>query len=124
MLIRFSILATDSDSGCAGGALVAAHTLRDDGDLSAQEHETLRTALAWLNNHLPVPTALANPEHRRTISWLKPAADEAIRRMWRLKTLRDLHGHHVNVLRTSDPATVMYQDDWQVIAKPYKGQRL
>ncbi|NJB79587.1 hypothetical protein GGR65_002637 [Xanthomonas sp. 3376] len=44
--------------------------------------------------------------------------------MWQLKTLLDMHGHHVNVLRTSDPGTVVYQDDWQVIAKPYKGQRL
>ncbi|WP_369915438.1 hypothetical protein AB8810_02220 [Xanthomonas sp. NCPPB 3005] len=123
MFIRFATLATDSDSGRSGGVLVAAHTLRDDGDLSVQEHETLRTALAWFNDHLPVPAALADPEHRRAISWFKPAADEAIRRMWQLKNLLDLHGHHVNVLRTSDPGTVVYQDDWQVIAKPYRGQR-
>jgi hypothetical protein len=123
VFIRFATLATDSDSGRSGGVLVAAHTLRDDGDLSVQEHETLRTALAWFNDHLPVPAALADPEHRRAISWFKPAADEAIRRMWQLKNLLDLHGHHVNVLRTSDPGTVVYQDDWQVIAKPYRGQR-
>jgi hypothetical protein len=123
VLIRFSTLATDSDSGRAGGVLVAAHTLRDDGDLSLQEHEDLRIALAWFNDHLPVPRALRDPAHRRAISWFKPAADEAIRRMWQLKTLLDLHGHHVDVLRTSDPGTVVYQDDWQVIAKPYKGQR-
>lgn len=123
MLIRFATLATDSDSRRASGVLVAAHTLRDDGDLSVQEHETLRTALAWFNDYLPVPAALADPEHRRAISWFKPAADEAIRRMWQLKTLLEVHGHHVDVLRTSDPGTVVYQDDWQVIAKPYKGQR-
>ncbi|AVU01445.1 hypothetical protein EBA05_01360 [Xanthomonas oryzae pv. oryzae] len=39
-----------------------------------------------------------------------------------LKTLLDLHGHHVDALRTSDPGTVVYQDDGQVIAKPYEGQ--
>lgn len=124
MFIRFATLATDADSGHAGGVLVAAHMLRDDGDLSVQEHEELRAALAWFNDHLPVPAALTDPENRRAISWFKPAADEAIRRMWQLKTLLDLHGHHVDVLRTSDPGTVVYQDTWQVIAKPYKGQRL
>lgn len=123
MFIRFATLATDPDSGSAGGVLVAAHTLRDDGDLSVQEHDELRIALAWFNDHLHVPEVLSNPEHRRAISWFKPAAGEAIRRMWRLKSLLDSHGYHIDVLRTSEPGTVVYQDDWQVIAKPYKGQR-
>ncbi len=123
MLIRFSTLAADPDSGREGGVLVAAHTLRDEGDLSSHEHQELRTALAWFNEHLPIPTELTAPEHRRAISWFKPAAKEAIRRMWQLKEHLDAHGHLVQVLRTSDPGTVLYQDDWQVIAKPYKGQR-
>ncbi|WP_420008671.1 hypothetical protein [Xanthomonas sacchari] len=123
MLIRFVTLAINSDSGRPGGVLVAAHTLRDDGELSTQEHDKLCTALAWFNDHLPVPTALEDAEHRRAISWFKPAADDAIRRMWQLKMLLNLHGYHVNVLRTSDPGTVLYQDDWQVVAKPYRGQR-
>ena len=103
--------------------MVAAHTLRDEGDISAQEHEALRSALAWFNDHLPIPTVLADGEHRRAISWFKPTAVEAIRRMWTLKEFLDAHGQHVNVLRTTDPGTVLYQDDWQVIAKPQKGQR-
>ncbi|MBB4128359.1 hypothetical protein GGR77_003686 [Xanthomonas translucens] len=123
MLIRFATLANDSDSGRAGGVLVAAHTLRDDDDLSVQEHETLQAALAWFNDQLPVPAVLTDHEHRRAISWFKPAADEATRRLWQLKTLLDLHGHHVNVLRTSNPGTVVYQDGWQVIAKPHREQR-
>ena len=122
MLIRFSTLAIDPDSGRPGGVLVAAHTLRDEGDLSAQEHEALRSVLAWFNEHLSIPTVLTEPEHRRAISWFKPAALEAIRRMWTLKEFLDAHGHHVNVLRTAEPGTVVYQDDWQVIAKPQKGQ--
>ena len=123
MLIRFSTLAHDQDSGRPGGVLVAAHTLRDEGDLSTHEHKALRTALTWFNENLPIPAVLAEPEHRRAISWFKPAATEAIRRMWQLKEFLDAHGHHVNVLRTTDPGTVLYQDDWQVIAKPHKGQR-
>jgi hypothetical protein len=123
MLIRFTTLAIDPDSGSTGGILVAAHTLRDEGDLSAEEHQDLRMALSWFNDHLPIPADLGRVEHRRAISWFKPAAVEAIRRMWQLKTLLDLHGHHVEVLRTVDPGTVVYEDAWQVIAKPPKGQR-
>jgi hypothetical protein len=121
VLIRFTTLATDPDSGHTGGVLVAAHTLRDDGDLTADEHHELRNAL--FNDHLHIPGELGQPENRRAISWFTPSADEAIRRMWHLKNLLDCHGHHVEVLRTSDPGTVVYQDAWQVIAKPRKGQR-
>src|SRR5688572_9162574 len=123
MLIRFATLVTDPDSGHASGILVTAHTLRDEGDLTSEEHLELRAALAWFNEELFVPKLLERAEHRRAISWFKPAAEEAVRRMWHLKELLDRHGHHVEVLRTSEPGTVIYEDDWQVIAKPRKGQR-
>ncbi|MBF6025312.1 hypothetical protein [Lysobacter niastensis] len=123
MLIRFATLDMDSDSGRPSGVLVAAHALRDEADLAAHEHEALYSALRWFNEQLPVPSALDEPEHRRAISWFKPAAVEAIRRMWHLKDLLDLHGHHVQVFRTADPGTVLYEDEWQVVAKPRRGQR-
>lgn len=124
MLIRFTTLAIDADSGHTTGILVCAHTLRDEGDLSSQEHLELRDALSWFNEELFVPKVLERAEHRRAISWFKPAAGEAIRRMWHLKSLLDRHGHHVEVLRTSTPGTIVYEDDWQVIAKPVRGQRV
>lgn len=123
MLIRFTTLATDPDSGHTSGVLVAAHDLCDDGDLSADEHLDLRGALAWFNEHLFVPSMLEANKHRRALSWFKPEASEAIGRMWHLKELLALHGVHVEVLRTSDPGTVVYEDKWQIIAKPHKGQR-
>lgn len=123
MLIRFTTLATDSDSGHTGGVLVAAHTLRDEGNLSPEEHLQLRVELAWFNENLHIPGQLEQRDNRRAISWFKPSANEAIQRMWRLKTLLEPHGIHVNVLRTSEPGTIVYEDAWQVIAKPSKGQR-
>ena len=123
MLVRFTILATDTDSGYKCGILVAAHTLRDEGNLTVLEHQVLRETLSWFNEKLFVPTILRQVEHRRAISWFKPAAEEAIRRMWHLKNLLNLHGYHVEVLRTMEPGTVVYEDDWQVIAKPPKWRR-
>ncbi|MCG6116722.1 MAG: hypothetical protein MEQ07_00755 [Aquimonas sp.] len=122
-LIRFSILATDPDSGHRSGILVVAHELRDDGALTASEHERLRVLLAWFTANLPVPSVLEDIEHRRAISWFKPSAAEAIRRMWELKAVLEEHGHHVAVLRTELPGAVVYEDDWQVVSKPPKGVR-
>lgn len=123
MYIRFTILDTDPDSGHASGVLIAASNLRDEGALSPTEHESLKAAIAWFNDHLPVPALLRQPGNRRAISWFKPAAAEAIRRMWQLKSLLDPHGYHVEVLRTALPGMVIYEDEWQVVAQPANGRR-
>ena len=123
MLVRFSILEADPDSGQKAGVLVAAHTLRDEGELSAQEHEQVRSALQWFNEHVEVPEVLEAEGNHRAISWFKPAARVAISKMWELKSLLEHHGLHVEVLRTLDPGLVVYEDELQVVAKPRRGQR-
>lgn len=123
MLIRFATLEADADSTHSTGLLVAAHTLRDEGNITRQEHAELREMLCWFNENLHVPAVLAETEHRRAISWFKPAAEEAIQRMWQLKILLELHGVNVKVLRTDEPGTVVHEDDCQVVAKPPKGRR-
>lgn len=121
VLVRFTTLARDADSGHTSGILVAAHTLRDEGDISVEEHAELRLVLAWFTEHLPIPHVLGDIEHRRAISWFKPTASQAIHKMWQLKLVLEAHGYHVNVLHTRDPGIVVYEDDWQVVAKPRKG---
>jgi hypothetical protein len=120
MLIRFATLARDVDSGHTAGILVAAHTLRDEGDISIEEHAELRQALAWFTENLPIPSVLVDVEHRRAISWFRPTARQAIQKMWGLKLLLESHGYHVNVLQTRGPGVVVYEDEWQVVAKPPK----
>ncbi|GAA6142614.1 hypothetical protein [Hydrogenophaga sp. 5NK40-0174] len=121
MFIRFSILARDTDSGSRTGILVAAHQLRDEGDLSVEEHEELRTCLVWFNENLAIPQVLKKAESRRAISWFKPNAVDAISKMWGLKRILELHGLHVEVLKSTHLGTVLYEDDWQVVAIPPKG---
>lgn len=118
MLVRFVILSKDSDSGYAAGVLVSAHTLRDEGKRSQAEHSELREALRWFNLNLAIPKVLEDVAHRRAISWFKPAASEAISRMWQLKRLLEAHGYFVNVLRTEDPGVVVYEDEWQIVPSP------
>jgi len=44
--------------------------------------------------------------------------------MWSLVALLREHGYHVDVLKTDDPGIVLYEDKWQVVAKPRKGRRI
>lgn len=123
-LLRFVTLEKDYDSGHRAGMLVAAHDLRENGALSSNEHAELRELLAWFNENLFVPKILEKTEHRRAISWFHESASEPIKQMWQLKHLMERHGLYVETLRTSDPGTIVYEDRWQVIAKPQKGLRL
>lgn len=123
MLLRFTTLSADPDSGHRAGVLVAAHELRDEGDLTVDEHTELRLMLSWFNEHLFVPSLLNDHEHRRAISWFRENAHEPIQKMWSLKRLLETHGVHTEILRTREPGTIVYEDKYQVIAKPPKGVR-
>lgn len=122
--IRFTVLGSDTSSGRKTGVLVAAHDLRDYGDLSAEEHERLRQLLHWFNENLKVPKVLSEDGNARALSWYKTEAKKPLKRMWELKSLLEFHEVNVEVHKTSDPGLIIYQDGWQVVAKPRKGQKL
>jgi hypothetical protein len=124
MFLRFSTKILDTDSTRNLGILVAAHELRDEGNISKDEHEVLRKALKWFNEQLSIPKILEDQEHRRAISWFKPDAREPIRRMWELAELLKYHGIEIEIHKTNDPGIVIYEDGWQVIAKPVKGKKV
>ena len=121
MFLRFTILSPDPDTGKNTGILVAAHKLRDEGNLSVDEHRELRLCLQWFNDHLTVPKTY-NLQNKRALAWFKPEAQKPIERMWQLKHILDTQGLHVNVLKTATPGRIVFEDGWQVIAIPAKGQ--
>jgi hypothetical protein len=51
-------------------------------------------------------------------------AKKPLEHMWVLKSILEQHGTFVEVHKTSDPGVVQYEDEWQVVAKPRKGQRV
>jgi hypothetical protein len=121
MFIRFAVLQPDADTGKKCGVLVAGHTLRDEGDLSVEEHRQLRLCLKWFNENVKQPGTYDNLHNKRALSWFRSSADECIRHMWDLKQILDHHGLHVEVLKTKTPGTIVYEDECQVVAIPPKG---
>lgn len=123
MYLRFTLPRADGDSGRKQGILVAAHELRDRADLSVDEHEQLRRALDWFNVNLNHPACLAQPENRRALSWYKDSAHKPLAHMWALKSILEAHGLVVEVHKSADPGIVLYEDGWQIVAKPRRGER-
>jgi hypothetical protein len=122
MLIRFVIQDSSPDSTRRTGLLVASHWLRDYGAIPPEDHRRLVRTLLWFNESVPIPRILKSEENRRALSWFRSSATDAIARAWELVSIARENGMHVDVLRTSDPGIVLYEDPVQVVAKPRKGQ--
>ncbi len=118
MLIRFCVLKPDSQSHSPQGVFQAAFALRDLGELEPYEEEWLERDLAWLRMHLPSPDCLREDGNHRAICWFKPCAKNAIDRVRGIVAMLESRGIVVRMLTTADPGAVVYEDRWQVAAKP------
>jgi hypothetical protein len=119
MYVRFTIPSDPerTPTGSAAGIFRAAGRLRDAARFHAWEHEWLREDFDWFNQHLPVPTDV---RLGRAVCWFKPQASEMISRVWRMAALIERTGVAVRVYRNPRPGTIVYEDDFQVAALPWR----
>ena len=123
MYVRFVILEHDEDSHSLQGVFQAAYGLRDSGQLEPHEEEWLEAELRWLKMHLKSPDCLREEENHRAISWFHPRAKTPIEKVRSIASLLKEKGIHVRTLKTADPGIIIYEDGWQVVAKPYRKRR-
>ena len=120
MFVRFCLLRRDADSHSPQGVFQAAMNLRDAGELESYEEEWLERDLAWLRMHLPSPDCLRDEGNHRAICWFRPTARNAIDRVRGIVALLQSRGVIVQMVTTADPGTIVYEDKWQVVAKPLR----
>jgi hypothetical protein len=116
--LRFQTKLPDCDSGKPRGIFVVAHELRDSDRITAEEEVWLTKCLAWFNMHLKVPACLRDPENRRALCWFKGDNRNAIARIWDLVAFLREYGIFIDIVRTRDPGIKLYEDGYQVVAKP------
>ena len=119
MYVRFQTKIPAPESGRPTGILVAAHHLRDSNDISIADESWLRDELKVFNSKLPIPECLNDYVNRRAISWFidtSPLVDH----IWNIIPILEQYGIHIDILRTSSPGTIIYEDQHQAVAKPYR----
>ena len=124
MYLRFTLVELDKDSKRKRGILVAAHDLRNEGDLSPEEFIVVAECLKWFNSKLKVPKELREPGTDRALSWFKASAVEPIGKMWDLVYLMRNHGVNIELFKSENPGRVIYEDEWQVVAFPPRGEKV
>lgn len=123
MFIRFVISQIDADSGRLQGLFQAGDELLESGQMAQYDADALRTAYGWFKANLAVPSRFsisARPHAKaQAISWFRDTAAEHIQQMRAYQRLLQTYGLRVEVLRTTRPGYIVYEDDHQVVAYPF-----
>jgi hypothetical protein len=129
-LLRFVVANSHPDTGVEEGLFRAAHDLRDGGLAPAPDRERLEALLSWFDANLAKPERFNSTRskgyyRRKTagVSWLKPAAVEHLARMRELADVLERNGIRVSQITTDRPGYVVFEDDYQVVAEPFRGER-
>lgn len=118
MYLRFQGKMPNKTSASKLGIFQLAFALRDKEELPEYAQTQLQRHLSWLKMHLKSPAILREDEHHRAVAWFHPRADEPLKRIWAIKAILEDAGYHIDLIKTDEPGDIIYEDGWQVIAKP------
>jgi hypothetical protein len=127
MYLRFQTPNRDLRSGSPEGLFTRAYELVRSPGVPSVQQESIRKQLRWFSVHFAVPVKFTRTRHsshknKHGIGWIKDSASEIIRRMYELSRTVEELGYSVEVVRTSRPGYVVYEDRHQIVAEPFHGE--
>lgn len=117
MDIRFVKGTNRDDPRDLHGVFVELRLLRDSGVLPAYEVEHANELFDQLAAILPVPPFGKNDWGRDAISWFKVSAKEVISDCRAIVSILEQFGKPVRTITTSQPGEILYEDEYQVVAR-------
>ena len=130
MYLRFVMEKPVSTSGAREGIFAAAYDLKRAGRLSAADEDHLTGLLDWFAQNLTVPKRFNRTRskgyYRRAtkgIAWFKSSAATHLEKIRELAELLDRYDAKSEVVKSERPGYVVYEDDHQVIAEPFRDTR-
>lgn len=118
--IRFVIGRKDEDSKVGQGIFQAASLALERHDITGSDANELNELLEWFGKNLEKPTSFGRGRLRLGICWFKTEASEHIARIWELVRILERKGIYVSKIRTDRPGYVIYEDEWQLVAEPFR----
>ena len=112
------------------GAFLVGYKLERGNELSSEDRQKLNELLTWFKKNLAVPPRFNRTKskgyYRRTntgISWFKADAKDHLDRMRELVAILERNGVPIEALTTAHPGFVIYEDDHQIVAEPFREKR-
>ena len=124
--LRFVTTRRHRDSGASEGLFAAAYDLRRAGAFAVHEALWFQQTVGWFERHVKAPKRVDldlpywSKQEDRVVWWWHAEAATPIRHMRHLATMLREHGVVVRVLRSAKPRLIVYDDDVQVGAIPFR----
>ncbi|WP_459849691.1 hypothetical protein [Dongia sp. agr-C8] len=114
----------DPDSGVRQGLYHAVARLRESPDISPADCDLLDEVNEWFNKNLEKPTQLSisrRPHGKaQAISWFKASAVAHIQRMHQFASVLKSYDIAVEMITSRRPGYIVYEDEFQIAAYPFK----
>lgn len=118
--IRFVIAREDEDSHVEQGVFQAVARALEWHSITGSDAEQLDELEKWFGKNLEKPTSFGRDKLRLGICWFKTEATEHISRIWEMVRILERNGIYVKKIRTDRPGYVVYEDEWQLVAEPFR----
>ena len=118
--VRFVIDRKDEDSHVEQGIFQAAALALEWQNITGSDADDLNELRAWFSKNLEKPTSFGRDKLRFGICWFKAESTEHISRIWEMVRILERNGIYVKKIRTDKPGYVVYEDEWQLVAEPFR----
>lgn len=118
--VRFVIGRRDEDSNVEQGIFQAAAQALESQTITGAGADELNELRAWFSENLERPTSFGRDTLRLGICWFKTGSVDHIARVWEMVNILESNGIYVKKIRTDRPGYVIYEDEWQLVAEPFR----
>lgn len=118
--VRFVVGRKDDESHVGLGIFQAAAQALEWRDITGADADELNEVQAWFNNNLEKPASFGRDRLCLGICWFKTGATAHISRIWEMVQILERNGIYVKKIRTDRPGYVIYEDEWQLVAEPFR----
>jgi len=118
--VRFVIGRKDDDSHVDQGIFQAAAQALEWQNITGSDADELNELRRWFNDNLEEPTSFGRDKLRLGICWFKTGATGHISRIWEMVRILERNDIYVRKITTDKPGYVIYEDDWQLVAEPFR----
>lgn len=121
--IRFVVGRIDEDSHVEQGVFQAASLALRWGDIEGADVDALSEVREWFSRHLERPNSFGRDRNQRAICWFKTCAHGHIAQIWAMVQILERNGIYVKKIETDTPGYVVYEDECQLGAEPFRAGR-
>jgi hypothetical protein len=118
--IRFMVDLKDADSNVGRGIFQAAALAVEWRNINGADAGELGEIQNWFGKNLNRPASFGRDKLRLGICWFKTGATEHIARIWEMVRILERNGIYVKKIITDRPGYVVYEDEWQLVAEPFR----